>query len=89
MCQRHIRTGRAGYRATARYAAQTFFIKTGKDMKKYKKQRLERDEYEDTQEEIAKEMGISKRRVQQLEERALRKLKKKMEEKDFKREYME
>ena len=58
-------------------------------MKKYKKQRLERDEYEYTQEEIAKEMGISKRRVQQLEERALRKLKKKMEEKDFKREYME
>lgn len=58
-------------------------------MKKRKKEIAERDDYEHTQEEIAKEMGISKRRVQQLEERAIRKLKKIMEETNFKREYME
>lgn len=58
-------------------------------MKKRKKEIIERDEYEYTQEEIAKQMGISKRRVQQLEERAIRKLKKIMEEMNFKREYME
>lgn len=58
-------------------------------MKKHKKQILEHDDYEHTQEEIAKQMGISKRRVQQLEERALQKLKKIMEETNFKREYME
>ena len=57
-------------------------------MKTRKKEILEREEYENTQEEIARQMGISKRRVQQLEARAIRKLKKKLEEMNFKREYM-
>lgn len=58
-------------------------------MKKRKKEIIERDEYEYTQEEIAKYMGISKRRVQQIEDRSIKKLKKIMEETDFKRDFME
>lgn len=48
-----------------------------------------RDDYEHTLEEVAKEMGISITRVRQIENQAIRKIKRIMEEMNFKSEYLE